>query len=337
MSNKVIRSICYFADVLDVEIWERITEIANQLEAHDYTIQTKRICSDRGSIKTIDSTFEGYPLYLSVGALDRESTNNQLDDFLQARDISFNLDLSEDVQPEDADLLFKIVGQQPDKTFSFAYTFNNEASSPYFPSASYRQNGFSIGLQPTGLSEGCETVNEWLGEMKSVWNEVCSILDGEPDFLGIDSSVAPLFRGKSSLVNFIRRFYSSFSKSVTSDIYSRIASFIKDENPKPVGLCGIMFPCLEDFELAEEYEKGKFSIERNLFLSLHCGLGIDTYPVGIDEYPNRVFEILCLLQGLSQKHNKPLSARFVSDGKAKIGERTNLENQFLKDVVVRQL
>ena len=28
--------------------------------------------------------------------------------------------------------------------------------------------------------------------------------------------------------------------------------------------------------IAEEYEKGNFSIERNVYLSLHSGLGIDT-------------------------------------------------------------
>ena len=80
-----------------------------------------------------------------------------------------------------------------------------------------------------------------------------------------------------------------------------------------------MFPCLEDGELAAEYEKGNFTIERNIFLSLHSGLGIDTYPIGIDEKPERVWEILKLLQKLSNKYNKALSCRFVSDGKTGIG------------------
>lgn len=97
-----------------------------------------------------------------------------------------------------------------------------------------------------------------------------------------------------------------------------------------MGLCGLMLPALEDFELAKEYEKGNFSIERNIYLSLHSGLGIDTYPIGVDEKPEKMVEILKLLQSLSNKFNKPLSARFVSDGKAKIGERTNFKNQYCK-------
>lgn len=98
-----------------------------------------------------------------------------------------------------------------------------------------------------------------------------------------------------------------------------------------------MFPCLEDFELAAEYEQSNFTIERNAFLSLHSGLGIDSYPIGVDERPERIAEVLKLIQGLSDKFRKPLSARFVSDGKANIGQLTHFENPYLKDVVVRPL
>ncbi|KKL18353.1 hypothetical protein LCGC14_2476390, partial [marine sediment metagenome] len=122
-----------------------------------------------------------------------------------------------------------------------------------------------------------------------------------------------------------------------TDLYIQISNFIKQNNPKPIGLCGIMLPCLEDFELATEYEAGDFSIERNVYLSLHCGLGIDTYPVGVNESSQKIYEILCLLQGLSQRYHKPLSARFVSDGIAKIGEKTDLKNPYLKDVIVNPL
>lgn len=94
---------------------------------------------------------------------------------------------------------------------------------------------------------------------------------------------------------------------------------------------------VEDIELAKEYEKGNFSIERNVYLSLHSGLGIDTYPIGIDEDQMKVTGILTLVQGLSNKYKKPLSVRFVSDGKAKIGEKTDFNNQYLKDVTVRPL
>ena len=94
---------------------------------------------------------------------------------------------------------------------------------------------------------------------------------------------------------------------------------------------------MEDFELADEYTAGNFSIERNMFLAMHCGLGVDTYPIGVDAAPERIQEVLMLLQGLSAKYGKPLLARFVSDGRAKTGELTDFGNPYLQDVVVRRL
>jgi len=335
--NKIIRSICYFTNTLEAGILDRIETIAERLAGAGFEIQTRRICSTEISIKEIDSAFQDSSLYLSVGTLSRETAHDQFNDFLNARNVAFNLNLSSGVDPQDPQFLFNIMKKRPDKTFSFAYTFNNAPSSPYFPSAHYLKNGFAVGLQPTDLSEGCESLDEWLQNMKTVWTEIADIFLQDSDFIGLDSSIAPLFTGKSSLIYFIKKLYNSFSETVTQDLYLRITNFIKHENPKPIGLCGLMFPCLEDFELADEYEKENFSIERNIYLSLHSGLGIDTYPIGIDESPNRVLEILCLLQGLSQKYAKPLSARFISDGTAKIGEKTDLKNQYLKDVVVRPL
>ena len=129
----------------------------------------------------------------------------------------------------------------------------------------------------------------------------------------------------------------SFDESCLTDVYLAITDYVNMHNPRPVGLCGLMFPCLEDFELAVEYEAGRFSIDRNLYLSLHCGLGIDTYPIGMDENPQTVLHILRLLQRLSKRYDKTLSARFVSDGQAKIGDRTHFGNPYLKDVTIRPL
>ena len=139
------------------------------------------------------------------------------------------------------------------------------------------------------------------------------------------------------MISFIKKLFTSFDESILTDTYLKITKFIKNENPKSIGLCGLMFPCLEDFELADEYEKGNFSVERNIFLSLHSGLGIDTYPIGIDEDIRKVTNILKTVQGLSNKYKKPLSVRFVSDGKSKIGEKTDFKNQYLKDIVLRKL
>lgn len=277
-------------------------------------------------------------ILLGLGEQTFKNLKENFADFLKSENKAANLDLTnKDITTEHVDILFKIIDNKPDNTFRFTYGFNLPVSSPYFPSAKFGKKGFAVGLQPTDLSMDCKSVAEWLENMKFTWQEIDTLLNPVDGYLGIDSSIAPLFQGSSSLVNFVKRLGLDFSHSATTDIYTTISKFIKENNPRPIGLCGLMFPCLEDFELADEYEKGNFSIERNIFLSLHSGLGIDTYPIAVNQNKERVVEILKLLQNLSNKYKKPLSARFVSDGKTKIGEKTDFKNQYLKDVIVREL
>lgn len=337
MPQKVIRSICYFTDA-PADVTVKLADSAKVLENKGYLIQTKRVCTSVKDIQKVVSD-AGDADYLSVGALTYEEATVQLPEFYKKDNINFNIDLTNvDIDRRYADILFRIISEKPAATFNFTFVFNNSPSSPFFPSGSYEKNGFSVGLQPTDLSEGCNTLEEWLSAIKACWDEIAELFKNNPDFLGIDSSIAPLSGSSTaSFVGFVKRLGYTFEHSVTTDMYVKITKFIKEQNPKLVGLSGLMFPCLEDDELAAEYDKGNFSIERNVYLSLHSGLGIDTYPIGVDESSDRVVEILRLVQALSNKYEKPLSARFVSDGRAKIGDKTDYQNQYLTDCTVRAL
>lgn len=339
MMNKTIRSICYFNKSLDEKSFSKLDALKNLFESKQFQVQTKRlVCLDLEKILDLDRDFSQKGFYLSAGSLPFEAIENSFDKLLSSNNIAFNLDLTNaEINDDHVQLLFNIINKYPAKTFNFTFVFNNPSSSPFFPSANFEKEGFSIGLQPTNLADGCNNLEEWLNKMKETWFEINKILADNQEFLGIDSSIAPFAQGKGSLINFIKKITGSFEKSVTTNIYTQITEFIKKENPNPIGLCGLMFPCLEDFELTEEYEKGNFNIERNIYLSLHSGVGIDTYPIGVDEKSERVFAILKLIQSLSNKFKKPLSIRFVSDGKAKIGEKTNFKNQYLKDVLIKSL
>jgi uncharacterized protein (UPF0210 family) len=330
--EKIIRTVCAFSDQPSTDTVQR-----RRLIGAGFTVQTKRLCSPM-DIGAFEETVNDSSVLLSIGSLPYEKAVATLPALLRSTSVSMNVNLtSEAIERKHVELLFEVIRTNPSKTFNFAYVFNNAPSSPYFPSAQCQKNGFAIGLQPTNLAEGCTTLEQWLTRMQGAWKEIMDICGDEKDFLGIDSSIAPLFTGWGSFVHFIRSLGMSFSQSATTDVYVRTSNFIKTKNPRPVGLCGIMLPCLEDFALAEEYEVGDFSIERNIYLSLHSGLGIDTYPIGIDENPERVVQILSLIQALSNKHAKPLSARFVSDGKARIGDRAAFGNQYLKDVIIHPL
>jgi len=91
-----------------------------------------------------------------VGTLSKESALAQLENSCNGKDVNFNLDLTDsEIDKSYVELLFKMIRKAPAKTFSFTYVFNHAHSSPYFPSATYKNNGFSIGLHPTDLGSGC--------------------------------------------------------------------------------------------------------------------------------------------------------------------------------------
>jgi len=335
-SNKIIRTLCAFENSIGVRTIKDLKSKSKDLESEDFILQTLRVCPKNISLKEAAGLDLDPSIFVSAGTIERKEAESELNYFFEAENISFNIEPSGDVTIEDVNLLFRIIKEKPEKTFNFAFTFNNVNSSPFFPSSNFEKPGFSIGMQPTDLSDGCSSIEEWFSKMEECWSEIINIFRNEK-FIGIDSSIAPLYSGKSSLVNIIKKMNGSFPEAVTSDIFLKISGFIKKNNPLPAGLCGIMFPCLEDFELADEYEAGNFPIERNLFLSLHSGLGIDTYPIAKDESPERVLQILKLISGLSDKYRKPLAARFVSDGKSNEGEKSDFNNKYLKDVVLRKL
>jgi len=338
--SKVVRSICLFAETPSDQSVLRLRTLAERLETHGFEVQTIRLCSpDLDRVLALDRDGDGDgSTFFSVGRIELTAARERLETLCAAKNVAFNVEMSGGRPTrEHVGLLTDIIHSAPIKTFSFTYTFNNRPSSPFFPSATYETDGFAIGLQPTNLSSGCQSIDEWLERQHQVWAEIDLIMGGAEDYLGIDTSIAPLFDGDGSLVNFLRRLRLDWDRAVTSDVFLGISRFIATAASKPVGLCGLMFPCLEDFELADEYERGRFSIERCAFLSLHSGLGIDSYPVAVDEDPDRILEVLRLVHGLSDKYRKPLSARFISDGRARIGERTDLNSPYLADVTIRPL
>lgn len=335
--DKIVRTLCLFDPSPSPSSVDRLQKLADKLVESNFSIQTLRVCSPM-EFGQIEDLIDNDEVMVSVGTMSFDKALNTLDNFYKSRD-NFNVELADtQLGLEHTEILFNIIQNAPEKTFNFTYVFNNPHSSPYMPSSSYENEGFAVGLQPTNLCSGASSLEEWFNRLKLVYQEIFKAFENETGFLGIDSSIAPLFEGDSSLINHIKRIYpAGFNQSFTSDTYTQISAFIKSQNPKLIGLSGIMMPCLEDFELAREYEQGNFSVERNIYVSLHSGLGIDTYPIGTNESPERVLEILKLVQSLSNKYKKPLSVRFVSDGKAKIGEKSNFENPYLYDLVIKEL
>lgn len=226
--NKIIRSICYFTNDPTKESVIQLDKLGNFLIEKGFEIQTKRICSPAiDKILDLDLKLADKSFIFGIGSIIKEQVDSILNKLLKTKDTSFNLDLTdEEITLAEVKILFELIKENPPKTFNFTYVFNNPPSSPFFPSGNYEREGFSVGLQPTDLSENCKTLEEWLEKLRLSWLEINILFKGEPKFLGIDSSVAPLFNGKSSLVSFIKRLGYDFPHSATTDAYLKITKFL---------------------------------------------------------------------------------------------------------------
>ena len=341
-SNRIVRTVTVFAERPTSDALSRAAELAERLRELGYVIQTTRACFGKATLEQAAALLERDDQFASVGSLTTADARAQLGAFAARGNTSFHVDISAGVTADDVDFFYELMDTAPERTFGFSWVAHNPPSGPFFNAARFETPGFAVGLQSTDLAAGCETLEEWQAACARVWLEINGVFSADPDFLGIDSSVAPMGGGDGSLVRFLRRIApqhgaEDFSQLATTDVFTRITEHLDRHTPSPVGLCGLMLPCLEDAGLAEEYEQGNFGIERNLWLSMHCGLGIDTYPIGRDEDPERVLQILQLLRALAHKHEKPLACRFVADRAAKIGDRTDFQSPYLTDVTVRPL
>ena len=82
--NKIVRSVCYFADTLNDKSLDKLNSIADQLQANGFELQTRRICFTGMSIEQVDAQIDDDSLFISVGMLNREQAHNQIDDFVRA-------------------------------------------------------------------------------------------------------------------------------------------------------------------------------------------------------------------------------------------------------------
>lgn len=173
MSNQIVRSVCYFANSPTPQIVSKVDELAAKITEQGYQVQTRRICCPFEDPKELKRRIDDTDILLGVGSLSLQQALDNLPNFYQAETISFNIDLtSELIDDSCTQILFELLKNEPSLTFKFAYVFNNKPSSPYFPSATYKKDGFAIGLQPTDLSEDCATLGEWLQKVKASWDKL---------------------------------------------------------------------------------------------------------------------------------------------------------------------
>jgi hypothetical protein len=94
------------------------------------------------------------------------------------------------------------------------------------------------------------------------------------------------------------------------------------------GFNGLFLPVLEDSRLATRAAQGVLSLKDLLLYSAVCGTGLDTVPLPGDTTAGQIYPVLLDLAALSQRLDKPLTARLMPVPGKKAGDPTGFDFPF---------
>jgi len=155
-------------------------------------------------------------------------------------------------------------------------------------------------------------------------------------YMGIDTTPVPL--KDVSIGEAIEKFTGrSFGSSGTLTASAAITKAVQSVGVKRVGYSGLMLPVLEDSLLAQRWAEGTYNIDSVLAYSAVCGTGLDTIPLPGDITEQQIEKILADVASLAVKWGKPLTARLLPVAGKKAGDRTDFDDPFLVNTVIRPL
>ncbi len=231
--------------------------------------------------------------------------------------------------------------------FRFAAAANIPAGTPFFPVAWHEgADSLAVGLEGAGivqravedvvsLDEACARVRDWLLAVLTHLDSVMQRLAAREGrrWLGIDTSPAPL--QDVSIGAAIEALSGHpFGSPGTLDACAIVTAALRDLPLQTCGYCGLMLPVLEDQVLAQRVSEGRFDLRDLLLYSSACGTGLDMVPLPGDASPESLAGIVMDVAALSNRLQKPLSARlYLVPGKG-AGELAHFDDPYLTDACV---
>ena len=221
----------------------------------------------------------------------------------------------------------------------FAALANVPAGSPFFPAAYAGADlpAFAIATEAAGLAvEAFSTakslseaqrnlvvqVEEHAQRLVSVAAEITRQTGAR--FGGIDFSLAPFPEESLSLgTAFERLGVPATGLHGSLAAAALIADCLSQAQFPHAGFSGMMLPVLEDATLANRAADGSLSIKDLLLYSAVCGTGLDTIPLPGDTSVDALYAVLLDLAALSQRLDKPLTARLMPIPGKRQGDPTN--------------
>ncbi len=234
--------------------------------------------------------------------------------------------------------------------FNFAATAHCPPGTPFFPAGWHRgEASFAIGLETPrllleivkSLPGNVPAARHIAAEMDAALTPIQSLaetISGRSGLLygGIDASPAPA--PDASIGEVIEVLADApFGNASTLRACATITTALKSLRVKTCGYSGLMLPVLEDKVLARRAAEGRYGISELLLYSSVCGTGLDVVPIAGDSTAEAMAAVIGDVAALSDKYQKPLSARlFPVPGKS-AGDAVTFNNPFLTDSVVMPL
>jgi len=222
---------------------------------------------------------------------------------------------------------------------------------PFYPGSYHVGPGkhFSVGLESADLAMHAfsathdpATAEQQLTSELQQWNsaaeQIALRLAQQTcwTYEGIDPTPAPL--ADVSIGAAIEQFTGApFGASGTLTAAALITRAVRAVKVKHVGYSGLMVPVMEDKRLAQRWAEGTYDIDSLLAYSAVCGTGLDTVPLPGEISEQQLAAIVGDMAALAVKWNKPLSARLQPVTGKKAGERTEYNDPFLTNTLIRKL
>lgn len=234
----------------------------------------------------------------------------------------------------------------------FAAIFNTKPGSPFYPGAFHKGPvSFAVGTENSDLvykafsqAKDIKKAGQYLkrvlaSEFRKI-EKVGNRLQRELNikFGGIDVSIASSVKATESIAfAFEKLGLGKFGEPGTLSIAKIITDTLRDLKIRMCGYSGLMFPVLEDYGLARRNTEGMYDLINLLTYSAVCGTGLDTIPLPGNISEKKLFALLLDIASLSQKLNKPLSARLMPVPGKKAGEMTDFKFEYFANSKIMQL
>jgi uncharacterized protein (UPF0210 family) len=249
-----------------------------------------------------------------------------------------------------AEVIERTAGIEPNgfANLRFAALANVPPGAPFFPAAYFDPARMGEGLAFALATEAADLAVEAFSGASSLEQarqalvmavenhaaELAGVAAGlakrfEINFTGIDFTLAPFPQDSLSIGTAMERLGlpavgqhgSLAATAILTDTLDR-AEF------RRAGFNGLFHPVLEDSVLAARAAEGALVVKDLLLYSAVCGTGLDTIPLPGDTTAGQIYPLLLDLAALSQRLDKPLTARLMPVPGKSAGEATGFDFPF---------